>query len=52
MSWTQRQEEGAGRAMGVKVTDRGSRAAEFIGYRDAALAHAEPFPEWWAKHGE
>ncbi|MBT1187111.1 hypothetical protein HET69_24710 [Streptomyces sp. CJ_13] len=28
------------------------RAAEFIGHRDTALAHAEPFPEWWAKHGE
>ncbi|WP_405675966.1 hypothetical protein OG292_13000 [Streptomyces sp. NBC_01511] len=27
------------------------RAEEFIGYRDTALAHAEPFPEWWAKHG-
>ncbi|MGW3113531.1 DUF6879 family protein [Streptomyces sp. NPDC001091] len=26
------------------------RAAEFVSARDAALAHAEPFPEWWAKH--
>ncbi|KOV87766.1 hypothetical protein ADL01_03530 [Streptomyces sp. NRRL WC-3618] len=29
-----------------------SRAQEFINYRDTALAHAEPFPEWWAKYGE
>ncbi|MFE3430040.1 DUF6879 family protein [Streptomyces sp. NPDC059171] len=28
------------------------RAAEFIRYRDIALAHAEPFSSWWAKHGE
>lgn len=28
------------------------RAQEFIGYRDTALAHAEPFSEWWSKHGE
>jgi hypothetical protein len=28
------------------------RAQEFVDYRDTALAHAEPFPEWWAKHGE
>ncbi|MCQ9182174.1 hypothetical protein KMT30_24645 [Streptomyces sp. IBSBF 2953] len=27
------------------------RAAEFTQYRDAALAHAEPFNEWWAKYG-
>ncbi|MGI5259986.1 DUF6879 family protein [Streptomyces angustmyceticus] len=27
-------------------------AAKFIAYRDTALAHAEPFPQWWAKHGE
>ncbi|MFF7232261.1 hypothetical protein BX264_4560 [Streptomyces sp. 2333.5] len=28
------------------------RAAEFRTYRDTAMAHAVPFPEWWAKHGE
>jgi hypothetical protein len=27
------------------------RTAEFIGYRDTALAQAEPFADWWAKHG-
>ncbi|WP_406200759.1 hypothetical protein OH807_20200 [Kitasatospora sp. NBC_01560] len=25
---------------------------EFVAYRDAALAHAEPFAEWWAKYSE
>ncbi|MGI5481073.1 DUF6879 family protein [Streptomyces lavendofoliae] len=28
------------------------RANEFRAYRDTAMAHAVPFPEWWAKHGE
>ncbi|MFD2687056.1 DUF6879 family protein [Streptomyces phyllanthi] len=28
------------------------RLAEFRTYRDTALAHAEPFAEWWARHGE
>jgi hypothetical protein len=28
------------------------RAEEFIRYRETALAHARPFPEWWAEHGE
>lgn len=28
------------------------QAAEFIGYRDTSLAHAVPFADWWAKHGE
>ncbi|MHC5905670.1 DUF6879 family protein [Streptomyces sp. S6] len=27
------------------------RAAEFTEYRDMALAHAEPFSEWWIKYG-
>jgi hypothetical protein len=27
------------------------RAAEFVAYRDTALAHAVPFAEWWAKYG-
>ncbi|MFS7872937.1 DUF6879 family protein [Streptomyces asiaticus] len=29
-----------------------ARSSEFVAYRDAALTHAEPFSEWWAKHGE
>ncbi|MBD0738609.1 DUF6879 family protein [Streptomyces sp. CBMA29] len=28
------------------------RTAEFIRYRDTALAIAEPFIEWWERHGE
>jgi hypothetical protein len=28
------------------------RAHEFVAYRDMALAHAEPFEDWWAKHAE
>lgn len=28
------------------------RSAEFRAYRDTALAHAEPFTDWWARHGE
>ncbi|MET7713281.1 DUF6879 family protein [Streptomyces sp. NPDC005407] len=27
-------------------------AAEFIRYRETALAHAEPFTDWWAKYDE
>ncbi|MGP2436961.1 DUF6879 family protein [Streptomyces sp. JW3] len=27
------------------------RVVEFTGYRDTALAEAEPFVEWWAKYG-
>ncbi|MGW8376857.1 DUF6879 family protein [Streptomyces sp. ODS28] len=27
------------------------RTQEFVEYRDRALAHAEPFDTWWAKHG-
>ncbi|MFG2215596.1 DUF6879 family protein [Streptomyces sp. NPDC087769] len=27
------------------------RTAEFTHYRDVALAHAEPFTDWWAKYG-
>ncbi|MEV1092696.1 DUF6879 family protein [Streptomyces microflavus] len=27
------------------------QAAEFIAHRDIALNHAEPFADWWAKHG-
>ncbi|WP_432147228.1 DUF6879 family protein [Streptomyces sp. bgisy029] len=28
------------------------RADEYVGYRDTALAHAVPFANWWAEHGE
>ncbi|WP_335980746.1 DUF6879 family protein [Streptomyces sp. CA2R106] len=28
------------------------RAAEFVAYRDVALAHAQPFATWWEQHGE
>ncbi|MFJ1593933.1 DUF6879 family protein [Kitasatospora albolonga] len=28
------------------------RADEYVGYRDTALAHAVPFADWWAEHGE
>ncbi|MFF2039503.1 DUF6879 family protein [Kitasatospora sp. NPDC058170] len=28
------------------------RLPEFSQYRDIALAHAEPFTDWWAKHNE
>lgn len=27
-----------------------NRTPEFVRHRDVALAHAEPFTEWWAKH--
>ena len=30
----------------------GDRVQEFVGYRDTALAQAEPFSESWAKYGE
>jgi hypothetical protein len=25
---------------------------DYVAYRDVALAHAVPFDEWWAMHGE
>jgi hypothetical protein len=28
------------------------RADEYVGYRNTALAHAVPFADWWAQHGE
>ncbi|MFE2291057.1 DUF6879 family protein [Streptomyces sp. NPDC059452] len=28
------------------------RAEEYAAYRDTALAHAVPFAEWWATHGD
>ncbi|WP_410468998.1 DUF6879 family protein [Streptomyces sp. G-5] len=28
------------------------RADDFVGYRDLAMAHAEPFFSWWRRHGD
>ncbi|MEU3251407.1 DUF6879 family protein [Streptomyces sp. NPDC006997] len=42
--------DGAGKYLGSEALPP-ERAAEFAGYRDTALAHAEPFTEWWAKYG-
>ncbi|MFF5705883.1 DUF6879 family protein [Streptomyces sp. NPDC012794] len=39
-----------GTFLGPDLLEAG-RAAEFVRHRDTTLAHAEPFPEWWAKHG-
>ncbi|OII70637.1 MULTISPECIES: DUF6879 family protein [unclassified Streptomyces] len=43
--------DGAGKYLGSEVLPP-ERAAEFAGHRDEALADAEPFTQWWAKHGE
>ncbi|MBO0657005.1 hypothetical protein J1792_30980 [Streptomyces triculaminicus] len=43
--------DGAGKYLGAEFLGD-DRLAEFSTYRDTALAHAEPFPEWWAKYGE
>nr|WP_202551289.1 DUF6879 family protein [Streptomyces sp. SID8352] len=40
-----------GKYLGSDIRD-GKRAMEFRKYRDTALAHAVPFADWWAKHGE
>ncbi|MER7152093.1 DUF6879 family protein [Streptomyces lydicus] len=40
-----------GSFLGVDVLPE-ERADEFRAYRDTAMAHAVPFSEWWAKHGE
>ncbi|MFD5326696.1 DUF6879 family protein [Streptomyces sp. NPDC127092] len=29
-----------------------TESERFVGYRRTALAHSEPFTDWWAKHGE
>ncbi|PJE95639.1 hypothetical protein CUT44_21970 [Streptomyces carminius] len=42
--------DSAGKFLGSEVLPP-ERAAEFARYRDAALAHAEPFTAWWAEHG-
>ncbi|WP_327678086.1 DUF6879 family protein [Kitasatospora sp. NBC_00458] len=41
----------AGGYLGSEFVDA-DRVAEFVTYRDTAMAHAEPFPDWWALHGE
>ncbi|MFF2377201.1 DUF6879 family protein [Streptomyces xiamenensis] len=28
------------------------RADDFVGHRDLAMAHAEPFFSWWRRHGD
>ncbi|MFF3245492.1 DUF6879 family protein [Streptomyces sp. NPDC002870] len=40
-----------GAFLGAEVLDAG-RASEFAEYREVALAHSEPFTDWWAKHGK
>ncbi|MEV7519194.1 DUF6879 family protein [Streptomyces sp. NPDC091371] len=40
----------AGKYLGSEFVDQ-DRVAEFTAYRDVAMAHAEPFSEWWAKYG-
>lgn len=42
--------DGAGKYLGSSVLPP-ERTAEFVEHRDAALAHAEPFTEWWATYG-
>ncbi|WP_329132422.1 hypothetical protein OG552_13035 [Streptomyces sp. NBC_01476] len=42
---------GEGKFLGAEVLPP-VRAAEFVKYRDTALARAEPFTEWWERHGE
>ncbi|MER5973070.1 DUF6879 family protein [Streptomyces sp. NPDC002055] len=42
--------DGTGKYLGSEVLPP-ERTAEFKRYRDAALAHAEPFTEWWHKYG-
>ncbi|MFE3941403.1 DUF6879 family protein [Streptomyces sp. NPDC059118] len=42
--------DGTGKYLGSEVLPP-ERAPEFVGHRDLVLAHAEPFTEWWAKHG-
>jgi hypothetical protein len=39
-----------GRFAGADVVDEPGRVAEHVRYRDAALAAAVPFPEYWAAH--
>ncbi|MFJ8308307.1 MULTISPECIES: DUF6879 family protein [unclassified Streptomyces] len=41
----------AGAFLGADVLPP-DRAATYRAYRETALAHAEPFTDWWAKYGE
>ncbi|ELP67045.1 DUF6879 family protein [Streptomyces turgidiscabies] len=43
--------DGVGKYTGSDILPAES-AAEFIRHRDTALAHAEPFTDWWAKYGQ
>ncbi|MFM9444437.1 DUF6879 family protein [Streptomyces acidiscabies] len=42
----------AGKYLGSEIVEAEDRLAKFREYRDTALAHAVPFTEWWARHGE
>jgi hypothetical protein len=42
--------DGTGKFLGAEVLPP-ERTVEFARFRDAALAPAEPFTEWWAKYG-
>lgn len=44
--------DGAGKYLGSEILEEDDRMAEFLSFRDTALAHAMPFTEWWARHGE
>ncbi|WP_457031142.1 DUF6879 family protein [Kitasatospora sp. P5_F3] len=43
--------DGEGKYLGADFPGA-DRLPDFLAYRDSALAHAEPFAEWWAKYGE
>ncbi|MEV1009166.1 DUF6879 family protein [Streptomyces sp. NPDC049881] len=43
--------DGDGKYLGTEFPGE-DQLSTFLGYRDTALAHAVPFPEWWAEHGE
>ncbi|MFF3317999.1 DUF6879 family protein [Streptomyces sp. NPDC003035] len=40
-----------GAFQGAKLL-QAAEAERFVSYRETALAHAEPFTDWWAKYGE
>lgn len=43
--------DGEGKFLGSEVLPP-FKTAEFVKYRDTALSYAEPFTEWWERHGE
>ncbi|MCX4693276.1 DUF6879 family protein [Streptomyces sp. NBC_01408] len=43
--------DGEGKYLGVDFLGE-DQLSRFLAYRDAAMAQAVPFPEWWAKYGE